>query len=342
MSAWRIASSRHGESRSGIPAAVLAGGIGLILLAASGRVFAGSEDMRVSSQIQYAKVIQGFSDPVTDYIYNFAPVGSDTLNYSAYLTTPAGNSGTATGMRAADGGAGYDVQNFYYDTTNAALGNNNLSVTTTDTAAQTQITQSGSVQVLQRGVLGLYWAAGGVVPLSAQPQAPAAENPVADPYAFGGTGGGEMASAKAPQAIDDPPPDLPTDDLDLDGVSATGDPQITITLEPFIDLPPDDPSASPPWYIDLDASVPGTYFTDFELNYSDEQDVGGADAPGSEHGYFGVYADVVAVSPTENDWSIWLVVPEPASFSMLLVAPFVMLSRRSRRRNVLTREGPSL
>ncbi len=293
--------------------------------------------MSVSSQIQYAKVIQGFGDPITAYIYNDADAASnEILNYSVYVTTPIGNSNTITGSEAPNGGASPAVENFLYDTTDAPLGNNSVSVTSTDTDSQAQITQSGSVQVLERGVLGFYSAAGGVVPLSSQPQPqpPAADNPVADPYAFGATGGGETASAATPQLIGDPPPDTPTDDLDLDSITAIGDPEITITLQPFIDLPPDDPSASPNWLIDIDTTNPGTYYTDFELNYSDEQDVGGADAPGSEHGYFGVLADVVAVSPTEDDWSIWLVVPEPANLSILFVAPLVLLNRRTRRRPV--------
>jgi hypothetical protein len=322
------------NSRSGIKAAELAAGVTLIVLAGWGGAYAGTEQLQVSSQIQYAKVIQGFQDPITAFIYNVAPAGSDTLDYSVYVTTPIGNSNTLTGAKAADAGASYAAQNFVYNTTNAPLGNNQLNVITTDTVSQAQITQSGSVQVLQRGVLGFYSAAGGVVPLATQPQPPAAENLVADPYAFGATGGGEMASAASPQMIDDPPVGTPTDELDLDSITAIGDPEISITLQPFTDLAPDDPSASPAWQIDLDTTHPGDYFTDFELNYSDEQDVGGADAPGSEHGYFGVFADVVAVSPTEDDWSIWLVVPEPASFSILFVAPFVLLNRRTRRRTL--------
>jgi hypothetical protein len=332
MSKWRFGTPHHPGLRSAILTASAA-----LVAVTSGKVLAGAgtEDMRLSSQIQYSKVIQGFQDPVAAYIYNVAPAGSDTLNYSVYVATPIGNSSTIPGAQAADGGASYAQQNFVYNTTNAPLGNNQLSVIATDTVSQEQITQSGSIQVLQRGVLGFYFAAGNVVPLSTQPQPPAADNPVADPYAFGATGGGETASAATPPQLDnDPPPGTPTDELDLDSITAIGDPEISITLQPFTDLPPDDPSASPSWMIDIDTTNPGTYYTDFELNYSDEQDVGGADAPGSEHGYFGVYADVTAVSPTEDDWSVWLVVPEPASFSILFVAPLILLTRRIPRRTI--------
>src|SRR5271168_377704 len=142
--------------------------LGTLILGASltcGKIaYAGPAQGAVSATIQYAKIIQGFADPIGVQIYNNAPVGSDPFNYSVYINTPIGPSNTLTGSRAADGGLGYDLQNFFYNSTNAPLGPNVLTSTVTNTDSPTSVlTQSGTVQVLQRGRLAFYSAGGGVV-----------------------------------------------------------------------------------------------------------------------------------------------------------------------------------
>jgi hypothetical protein len=217
---------------------------------------------------------------------------------------------------------------FVYDSTNAAYGPNALAVHLTDTDTSVTQMQTGSVQVLKRANLALYYAAGGgVVQLSPVPIAPAAQEPSVEPLAFGATGGGESFPAAAPGVIGDPPPATPADEVDLDSITPNGASQITITLAPFTDLPPDDPSAAVPWNINVDTTTPGLYSTDFELNYSDEQDIGGADAPGSEHGYFQVVASVAPIAGGQDEVQIWLVVPEPAALA-LIVIPALFLPRR--------------
>jgi hypothetical protein len=86
-----------------------------------------------------------------------------------------------------------------------------------------------------------------------------------------------------------------------------GSAYITADLAPFTDLPPDydltDPPAtnvSHPFHllVSLDAP-PGVYTNTFHFGFSDEQDLPGADAPGSIQGALTV---VVTVSPTVGVW----------------------------------------
>jgi hypothetical protein len=116
--------------------------------------------------------------------------------------------------------------------------------------------------------------------------------------------------------------------MDLDSIVPIGDPEISITLQPFIDLPPDDPADAPPDIINIDATTPGTYFTQFQLNYSDEQDIPGAYAPGSEQAYFGVLAVVDGTGPDQTV-DVYIDVPEPAAASMFAGAG--LLLRRNRK-----------
>ncbi len=278
--------------------------------------------LAISSQIQYSTVIQGALDPVYGYIYNTAPAGSDAVNYNIYASFPYGNSSAYAGSKAADGGAGYVMLPFTFNSGLVDPGTSSVGVTATDTGTGGSLTQSGNVQVLAHGVPA-FVVGGNVVQLSS---APPAQAPSSDPLAFGATGGGETFAANAPNLINDP--FAPTAELDLDSITISGDHQISITLAPFMDqLASDNPTLGVPFQIDVDGSTPGTYFATIELNYSDEQDLLGADAPGSEHGYFGVIANVTADGVTGGI----VVVPEPSNAS-LLVAGFatLLLSQRLR------------
>jgi hypothetical protein len=274
----------------------------------------------MSSQIQYSTVIRGASDPVTAYIYNTASPGSGSVNYSAFATFPYGNSGSPyVGTKAADGGTGYVSLPFSFNSGLVSPGLNSISVTATDTGTGGTLTQSGYVQVLAHGVPGFVFG-GRVVNLSSTP--PAVEPPE-DPLAFGATGGGEFFAAGAPNIINDPI--APTAELDLDSITVSGSPQISITLHPFTDqIASDDPAQGVAFDIDVDGSVPGTYFTTFELNYSDEQDLPGALAPGSEHGFFSVFAEVTPSGVTGG-----IVVPEPATGTLFAasVVGFVLFRK---------------
>ena len=280
--------------------------------------------LAMSSQILYSTVIQGAQVPVNAYIYNTAAVGSSAVNYSVYASFPYGNSGTLSGVKSADGGAGYVTLPFSFNSGLVTPGTSAISVTATDTGNGGTLTQSGNIQVLAHAapafVLG-----GSVVQLSSV--APAAQDPDVDPLAFGATGGGETFAARAPNLIDDPM--APTALLDLDSITVSGSSQISITLHPFNNqVASDDPALGVPFEIDVDGSTPGTYFTVFELNYSDEQDLPGAYAAGSEHDFFGVFAQVTPSGVTGGI----VLAPEPGS-GMLLATGLTMLilGRRSRR-----------
>ncbi len=289
-------------------------------------VYAGPGQLSMSSQIQYPTVIQGYQDAVNAQIYNEAAVGSDPVNFSVYATFPYGNTTPYTGSRAADGGSGYLNLPFSFDSGQVSPGSQTVSVTATDTGTGGSLTQSGSVLVLAHADPA-FNIGGNVIQLSSRPVA--AQEPSVDPLAFGATGGGETFAAGAPNVINDPV--APTAGLDLDSITAIGDSQITLSLTPFTDLAAnDDPAYGDAFQIMVDGSVPGVYFTDFELNYSDEQDLPGADATGSEHAYFGVQVTVTSGGVTGV-----VVVPEPGS-GCLLVPGLLSLFLVARPRRRLT------
>lgn len=268
------------------------GVIGMVLLGAiapAAGLRAGTEQGALSTHIAASSILKGYVDTVDAYIYNTAAYGADPLNYSVYESTPYGNSPAITGTKLADGGSSYITQPFNFDSSFLNYGANTIDVTLTDSVSGQQISQTASVTVLEHAQPA-FFVNGTVIQLASQPQPPAAESPLADPYAFGATGGGEFASAATPALIADPLPNTPADAMNLDSVTASGDSEITITLPDFTNLPPDDPAMSPPWSIDVATAKTGLFNTDFELNYSDQQNLPGADAPGSEHAYFLVTA----------------------------------------------------
>jgi hypothetical protein len=271
-------------------------------------VQAGPGQLSMSSFIQKPTVIQGYEDPVTAQIYNEAAFGSDAVNYSVYASFPYGNTLPYVGTIAADGGSSYLNLPFAFNSGAVDPGSHTVSVTATDTGTGATLTQSGSVLVLAHGVPA-FNIGGNVIQLSSRPVA--AREPPIDMLAFGATGGGESFAAGAPNVINDPI--APTAGLDLDSITAFGDSQITLSLTPFTDLAAnDDPAYGRAFQIQVDGSVPGTYFTDFELNYSDEQDLPGADAVGSEHAYF-----AVQVTVTPDGVTGMVMVPEPGTCSLL-------------------------
>ena len=127
---------------------------------------------------------------------------------------------------------------------------------------------------------------------------------------------------------------MPTAELDLDSITVSGSPHITTNLVPFTDLPAnDDPSQA--FTFGLNVSVPawGDYTTTFSLHYSDEQDLPGAAAPGSEVSSFIVDANV---GETVTTWTV-TAVPEPGT-EALLVAALATLCAASHwwRRGIIT------
>jgi hypothetical protein len=291
-------------------------------------LFARADIIGLSSSTQYSRVIYGYTVPVYAQVYNdAAPSSGTTLFYSISATFPYGNStitsGPAYSSRAPDGGASYDQWAFNFNTSYVPnYGTNTVNFTATNTVTNYSVSQGLPITVLARARPAFYMS-GQSNTLSSTPIDTGIQAPNLPPQSFGGTGGGESASFASPVTLGDPDPNTPTDDMDIDSLSASGDPEITDNLPSDDNIPPDDPADGDPSMITIDTSTPGLYNTLFEVNYSDEQDLPGADAPGSEHAYFLVTALV-----TDTEWEAWITLPEPTSASLLLATVPLLLQRR--------------
>ena len=232
---------------------------------------AGPAQLTVSAPPAFTTIIQGYVDPVPTKVSNVAPAGSDAGNYSVTLGYPGTTIGPVTGSVNPGLSTTYA---FAFDSTGATPGPNTVTATLTDTTSNAVSTSSSVVTVLARSKPA-FFINGNQVPMSAVPiskaQALQLTPDFGDPSA--GAGIGSDVALAAPNVGGDPPPLIPTDELDLDSITPIGDPQISMTLQPFTDLPPDDPADDPPYQFVVDTTVPGSYYTDFELNYSDEQDL---------------------------------------------------------------------
>ncbi len=287
---------------------------------------AGPAVLAMSSQVQYSTVIQGYSDPVYAYIYNTAPTGSSTLSYQAYATFPYGNSSTYSGTKVADGGTGYQALTFSFDTSRVSPGNNvALSVTGTNTVSGGYVTLAGSVNVLAHAEPALYLN-NTIVPLTAPIPAPVDSivAPTSDAFSQAPPAGTELGGSADPQMLGDPPPGVPTAELDLDSITTSGSTYIVTTLSPFTDLPSDDnPAEGVNFPLTVYAPAPGDYDTTFYLHYSDEQDLPGAYAPGSEVVAVNVNADV---TPTTTTFTF--ATPEPGALLLFAVGAIACFATR--------------
>jgi hypothetical protein len=287
-----------------------------------------NDPLSLAAGVQYPTIIQGYLDPVAGYLQN---TSSSPAGYDVYATFPAGTGTPATyPPNTIPGNTTYSANFGSFDSSSLAGGTYTYSVTATDTTTGANLTLSGNVTVLSHGQFAYY--NGQILPKQAppEPENPLAESANLNPQAFGATGGGESASFASPGMLGDPA-DFGAP-LDLDSVTPIGDPEITCTLTNYLDIPDDDSTSNAlPFQINVNAPGTGTYYTVFELNYSDEQDIPGADAPGSEHDYFGVEVDVTTTNATA-----FIVLPEPAPVSLVplgilfLLLPFVRRSANGR------------
>jgi hypothetical protein len=266
---------------------------------------AGPAQLAMSSLIQYSKVIQGGQDPIYAYLYNQAPLGSDTASYKVFATYPYGTPYSYTGTKIADGGASYVTLPFSFDSSQVAPANDiPISVTGINTATGDSLTQTGTLTVLAHAAPALLLQ-GQIVYLTSN----AKVTFQTDAFSQVAPNGTELLGGFNPGMLGDPP-GVPTAELDLDSITTSGSALITTTLKPFIDLPANDnPAESLPFQINVDVPAPGNYTTTFSLHYSDEQDLPGAAAPGSEMVSFTVDANVGA---NVINWTI-TAVPEPSS-----------------------------
>jgi hypothetical protein len=205
-------------------------------------------------------------------------------------------------------------------------------VTARDTNSGQTLSQGGELTVLAHAAPSLV-VNGQIVSLSS-------ENVISFPVdpnslAQAPPAGTDAASTFAPQMIGDPPGE-PTAELDLDSVSSFGSPYITSTLTPTNGMPSTDtPGTGETFSITaLSPTTNGDYNTTFVVHYSDEQDLPGADAPGSQEAEFNVSVDITG--PTA-EWTITtgLSVPEQSNTVALLLtacACCLVLRLNQRRR----------
>jgi len=302
-----------------------------------------------------AEIITGAKIYTYEAVWNDAPVGGSAMNYSIYGTNPFGVQGpSSTGTRVADGGASYDYWQVAFSSIGMPLGANTLTVSVSAPGAlHPQQSASGAVNVVNHATPG--FNINGTVyrlgksPINLNPtEEPALPNEqntavtagntigLSAPNMVGNGPGNFVSGSSAPssgvtnQGFDGAEPADETAELDIDSITSTGSNAISITLAPEDDIVPDDEGSIPPFDIDVNTANTGTFFTDFELNYSDEQDLLGADAPGSEHGYFGVEAQVTDIGNGQDEVTVDVIVPEPTSVGLLVAGATGLLARRRR------------
>jgi hypothetical protein len=291
--------------------------------------YAGPAQLALASQIKYSTVIQGATDPVFGFVFNFAPTGSDiglysvTGAYGNFYSNPIGT--TYTGSKIADGGATFITLPFGINTANIAPGDVPVKLTLSDgTTGLPIVSQGGAFSVLAHAAPSLY-IQGQVVPMTSKKVIQ-----FATPVFSEASGGTEAAGGGFDPRMFGDPPGEPTAELDLDQVTAIGSPYITTTLAPFSDLPSDnDPSEGLDFHVNALVPAFGEYSTTFLLNYSDEQDLPGADAPGSQVASFTVD---VNMTPTLAYWTVTTdSIPEPGTGLLAAAAGGLILALRRRR-----------
>jgi len=289
----------------------------------------------LSAQIQYSQVIQGATDPINAYVYNFAPYGGATLYYQVTAAYGA-NYATAfdyyyTGTLAANGGASpTPPATFDLDTANLSPGTVPVLVTGSNTVSGGTVQLGGQMTVLAHASPAIY-INNQIVPLTSGNVITFRSNSFAE-----STPGGTEASGSAnPQMLGDPPTGVPTADLDIDSVSSFGSSAITSTLTPTNDLLSTDTPGTGEFF-QINALFPTNQdydSTTFLVRYSDEQDLPGADAPGSELAEFQVNAEL---DGTNVDWTVTTDVPEPTTTALVLTGLIccLLVCRRSARATV--------
>ena len=280
-----------------------------------------------TTQVQSSRVIKGADNTIVANLYNLAPVGSPATIAQVTAVYGFGNPaslGGYLGPVTATGGASFLTLPFPLSTSNLSPGIFPFQVTTINKSTGGSSAQSGQFIVLAHAKPALF-VQGQIIPLST----PAVISFAAPVFAEASGGTEAAGGGYNPTMLGDPPPDVPTAELDLDAVSSFGSPYITATLAPFIDLPAnDDPAQGLPFQINFLVPSLGDYNTTFLLHYSDEQDLPGADLPGSELASFNVNIDVTA---TTAYWTITTdTVPEPNALALtaLAICTLIRFARR--------------
>lgn len=286
--------------------------ISVVLLGVSGTAFAGGESLTLSQNpVLYSKVIQGGQETIDPIAYNLG-TGTGTYQLTATYGTNAVSLGGYTGTLPPNT---YSENIFPVATGSLTPGTYPVSATLRDTtpgATAPNITSASSFTVLAHAMPAIYYQGKQLqlAPLSTSPA------PTSDAFSQAPPAGTEMGGSADAQMLGDPAPDVPTAELDLDSISEFGSPYIVTTLQPFTDLPSDDdPSEGVNFAINVDTTTLGDYDSTFVFTFSDEQDLPGAYAPGSETATLEVNVDLTA---DMDYWTLTADVPIPEPGGMLI------------------------
>jgi hypothetical protein len=180
---------------------------------------------------------------VSAYVWNNAPAGSNSLNYSISYANFAGTSTASNSSISANGGLAGDLWNIPFNSAGAAFGTTNVITTVADPNASNspQISQT-AITVLDhaRPDFFLNWANQVVAIIGNAPQ-PIVDNVIVqqpDLNPEQQAAGGDHIAIATPGVIGDPL--VPPAGLALNYVDSIGDPLITTDLTPFANLPADD------------------------------------------------------------------------------------------------------
>ncbi len=305
----------------------------IALLASSAKALAGTENLSISTQVAfYPEVIQGGEEDIEPEILN---LGTEPGTYTEAATY--GPNQVSLGSYSGTLEPNTDLtNNFPLDTADLPPAAYSVSATLQDTtpgstAPAITVNSQFTVEAHAAPAIDLQDE---MLPLTDCDSPPVQfETQEIDPNSLAQAppSGTDAAATFAPQMIGDPPPNIPTADLDLDSITSTGSPYITTTLQPFIDLFSDDnPAEGLPFQVYAFVPSLGDYSTTFTLHYSDEQDLPAANGPGSQAASFTVAVDMTA---TTADWTV-TVVPEPSSFGLLTIIGLASLGRGNRLRQM--------
>jgi hypothetical protein len=310
------------------------------LVLCASRANAGTEQLALGSSLKYSQVIKGGEAEVDAYVRNYAPNGSDEANYkiTAAYAAPGSVSYTSVGYfyegaQPADGGVSTSATvPFPIDTSLFTPGTASVTVSATDTDTNSVLTQGWQFTVLRHATPEVY----SYVQKKYVAVEPPPAEPSVDPLAFGATGGGESFAAIdfPPPVLGNDPPGVPTAGMALNWITSSGDSQITSNFATFANLAPlsdgdENPADGDPFTVQYDTTHPGTFSRTFWLGFSDEQDLPGADSPGS---YVAELLYTATVAPDGSSTYEVDLVPEPSTLALLTLGSLGLLARSVIRR----------
>jgi hypothetical protein len=250
-------------------------GLLLALLSCAGTTFAQPAQLGVALVTTDPRVYQGYQEPVTGEIFNFAPTGSSTLSYTAAANFPLSPTQFIySGQKIGNGGATYVPLPFTYSTTNVTPGVQNLTLSATDTINKVSLNSPAAQITVVAHPTPAIGLNGQIINLKTPSTTRFTTNPdTGAPNQTGASlppqeaGTEAPAGGFAPGMIGDPPADEPAGNLNLDSITYSGDGHIAIDLGLFQNLPATDSLTENdlPFDVDLFANNPGFYSETYHL-----------------------------------------------------------------------------